>query len=83
MILSLLRSARRRRAAARNYQVLSALDDDMLRDIGLDRRTLQDFCQTDLTRRPDPEPKTEFKTEFKTEAPWPVLLPGPLGAALR
>ena len=71
MILSFLKSARRRGAAARNYRILSALDDDGLRDIGLDRRTLQDFCATDLTRMSAPE--------TRPEAPWPVLLPGPSG----
>lgn len=44
MILSYLIAARKARIAARNYRILSALDDDMLRDIGLDRRTLLTFC---------------------------------------
>ena len=71
MVLSFLKSLQRRRAAARTYRILSALDDDGLRDIGLDRRTLQDFCAIGPTRGPAPE------------APWPVLLPGALGAAFR
>jgi len=75
MIIPFLTSVQRRRAIARNHRILSALDDDSLRDIGLDRRTLQDFCATELTRMPAPE--------SRPEAPWPVLLPGPLGAALR
>ena len=44
MLVSILRSIRVRRAAARTYRVLSALDDDALRDVGLDRRTLRAFC---------------------------------------
>ncbi|MGU3330291.1 DUF1127 domain-containing protein [Methylobacterium mesophilicum] len=44
MLVSILRSIRVRRAAARTYRVLSALDDDALHDVGLDRRTLRAFC---------------------------------------
>ncbi|CAA2160621.1 hypothetical protein MBRA_05777 [Methylobacterium brachiatum] len=44
MLISILRSIRVRRAAARTYRVLSALDDDALCDVGLDRRTLRAFC---------------------------------------
>jgi hypothetical protein len=44
MIFSYLTSARKARAAARNYRILSALDDAMLSDIGLDRRMLRMFC---------------------------------------
>jgi hypothetical protein len=44
MILDILKSVRAQRAAARNYRVLSALDDDALCDVGLDRRTLRAFC---------------------------------------
>lgn len=46
MILSYIRSTRKARLAARNYRILSALDDDALHDIGLDRRTLRAFCDT-------------------------------------
>ena len=45
MILSFLKSARKSRIAARNLRILSALDDEMLSDIGLDRRTLRTFCE--------------------------------------
>lgn len=44
MIVSILKSIQSRRAAARNYRVLSALGDDVLCDVGLDRRTLRAFC---------------------------------------
>jgi len=44
MLVSILRSIRIRRAAARTYRVLSALDDDALCDVGLDRRNLRAFC---------------------------------------
>lgn len=44
MILWYLRTALKAHTAARNYRILSELDDDMLRDIGLDRRTLRMFC---------------------------------------
>lgn len=44
MLVSILRSIQARRTAARNYRVLSALDDDALCDVGLDRRTLRAFC---------------------------------------
>ncbi|AYO81792.1 DUF1127 domain-containing protein [Methylobacterium brachiatum] len=44
MILVILKSMQARRAAARNYRVLSALDDEALCDVGLDRRTLRAFC---------------------------------------
>lgn len=45
MMFSIVRSFQKKRAAARNYRILSAMDDDMLRDVGLDRRTLQTFCK--------------------------------------
>ncbi len=48
MIFSLLSSIQKRRTAARNFRVLSALDDEMLHDIGLDRRTLHAFCEKRL-----------------------------------
>jgi hypothetical protein len=44
MVLDMLKSIQIRRAAARNYRVLSALDDAVLCDVGLDRRTLRAFC---------------------------------------
>ncbi|MCJ2126374.1 DUF1127 domain-containing protein [Methylobacterium sp. J-077] len=46
MIVTILKSIHTRRAAARNYRVLSALDDDVLFDVGLDRRTLRAFCDS-------------------------------------
>lgn len=75
MILDILKSVRVRRAAARNYRVLSALDDDALCDVGLDRRTLRAFCdhgcshQAPLGSRPAPG--------------LAVLMPGGLAPALR
>ena len=45
MIPSTIRRFRKARSAARNYRILSALDDDALRDIVLDRRTLRAFCE--------------------------------------
>ena len=44
MIVAILNSIQTRRAAARNYRILSALDDAVLFDVGLDRRTLRAFC---------------------------------------
>ncbi|MCJ2016559.1 MULTISPECIES: DUF1127 domain-containing protein [unclassified Methylobacterium] len=49
MIFSYLTSARKARTAARNYRILSALDDAMLGDIGLDRQTLRMFCDNGCT----------------------------------
>jgi hypothetical protein len=49
MIFSYMTSVRKARAAARNYRILSALDDAMLCDIGLDRRTLRMFCDNGCT----------------------------------
>jgi hypothetical protein len=72
MLLSYLKSARNRRISARNFRVLSALDDEMLRDIGLDRRTLQTFCDNGCTHNPVPP--------SRPAASW---TPGVLGAAFR
>jgi hypothetical protein len=44
MIFDIFKSIQARRAAARNYRVLSTLDDAALCDVGLDRRTLRAFC---------------------------------------
>ena len=44
MILDIMKSLQARRAAARNYRILSVLDDAVLCDVGLDRRTLRAFC---------------------------------------
>ena len=52
MIFSFLNSIQKRRSAARNFRVLSALDDEMLHDIGLDRRTLHTFCDNGCTHGP-------------------------------
>jgi hypothetical protein len=61
MLAGYFRSLRKYWVAARNYRILSALDDDALRDIGLDRRTLRAFCDADCPRgptasRPAPHP---------------------------
>ena len=72
MLLSYLKSAQKRRVAARNFRVLSALDDGMLRDIGLDRRTLQTFCDNGCTHGP--------ALPSRPAASW---TPGMLGAAFR
>ncbi|MBE7197423.1 MAG: DUF1127 domain-containing protein [Parafilimonas terrae] len=44
MLVRYLQSLRKARIAARNYRILSALDDEALLDIGLDRGTLRAFC---------------------------------------
>lgn len=44
MLVGYFRSLRKARVAARNYRILSALDDEALLDIGLDRGTLRAFC---------------------------------------
>ncbi|MCJ2103762.1 DUF1127 domain-containing protein [Methylobacterium sp. E-046] len=80
MLLSFLKSAQKRRMAARNFRLLSALDDEMLRDIGLDRRTLATFCENGCTHSPAPP--------SRPAAPWTAavsasLAPGTLGSALR
>ncbi|MGU3667468.1 DUF1127 domain-containing protein [Methylobacterium sp. A49B] len=72
MLISYLKSAQKRRISARNFRVLSALDDAMLHDIGLDRRTLQTFCENGCTHKPAPP--------SRPAAPW---TPGVLGAAFR
>ena len=59
MILSFLKSARKSRIAARNLRILSALDDEMLHDIGLDRRTLRTFCENGCTHVPRPSRRPE------------------------
>ena len=74
MLLSFFKSAQRRRTAARNLRVLSALDDEMLRDIGLDRRTLETFCENGCSDRPAPP--------SRRAAPW-AAVPGTLGPAFR
>ena len=51
------------------------LDDEMLHDIGLDRRTLQTFCENGCTHTPAPP--------HRPDAPRAAMMPGPLGAALR
>jgi hypothetical protein len=78
MLLSFLTSAQKRRAAARNFRILSALDDDMLRDIGLDRRTLQTFCDNGCTL--DPVAPSRIAA---APAPWTPAMPGRLGVAFR
>jgi Domain of unknown function (DUF1127) len=78
MLLSFLTSAQRRRIAARNFRVLSALDDDTLRDVGLDRRTLQTFCDYGCTHDPAPPSQTGA-----TPAPWTPAMTGTLGVAFR
>jgi hypothetical protein len=75
MLFSLLKSFQQRRAAARNFRVLSALDDAMLHDIGLDRRTLRGFCENGCRHTPAPS--------SRPDAPWAGAVPGPLGAAFR
>jgi hypothetical protein len=52
MLLSFLKTVQKRRIAAQNFRVLSALDDETLHDIGLDRRTLQTFCENGCTYNP-------------------------------
>ena len=75
MILAILKSVRARRAAARNYRVLSALDDDALCDVGLDRRTLRAFCDNGCSHH---------APLGSTPAPGlAVLMPGGLTPALR
>ncbi|MEE7503282.1 DUF1127 domain-containing protein [Methylobacterium sp. C33D] len=74
MILSVLKSVRKNRIAARNLRILSALDDEMLRDIGLDRRTLRSFCENGCSHVPPPS---------QAEAPRSVVMPGALGIAFR
>ena len=53
MVFSFLKSIQIRRRVARNFRTLSALDDAMLCDIGLDRRTLQTFCENGCTYVPN------------------------------
>lgn len=75
MILSFLKFARKSRIAARNLRILSALDDEMLSDIGLDRRTLRAFCENGCSHVPPPP--------SQAEAPRVVAMPGALGIAFR
>ncbi|MCJ2048288.1 DUF1127 domain-containing protein [Methylobacterium sp. J-070] len=75
MLVSFLKAVRKRRTAARNLRVLSALDDDMLCDIGLDRRTLQAFCENGCSH--DPAPPS------RPAASWAAVVPGGLGPAFR
>jgi uncharacterized protein YjiS (DUF1127 family) len=75
MIRSFLNHVRSNRAAARNYRVLSALDDAALSDIGLDRRTLHAFCRNGCTHTPAPP--------SRPGAPWAAAMPGTLGLAVR
>jgi len=75
MILEILKSIQIRRAAARNYRVLSALDDDVLGDVGLDRRTLRAFCDNGCSHHAG--------IGSKPGTGLPVLMPGGLTPALR
>jgi hypothetical protein len=75
MIFSFLNSIQKRRSAARNFRVLSALDDEMLHDIGLDRRTLRTFCENGCTHTP--------VSQSRPDAPWAAVMPRPLGPAFR
>ncbi|SEH78666.1 protein of unknown function [Methylobacterium sp. 275MFSha3.1] len=75
MILSFLKSARKSRIAARNLRILSALDDEMLSDIGLDRRTLRTFCENGCAHVPPPP--------SQAETPRALMIPGGLGIAFR
>ncbi|MEE7448697.1 hypothetical protein MRF4_13260 [Methylobacterium radiotolerans] len=75
MILSFLKSVRNNRVAARNLRILSALDDEMLSDIGLDRRTLRAFCENGCSHVP-PAPS-------QAEASRATVMPGALGIAFR
>ncbi|WP_457106763.1 DUF1127 domain-containing protein [Methylobacterium sp. P5_C11] len=59
MILAFLKSIRKSRVAARNFRLLSALDEEMLSDIGLDRRTLRAFCENGCAHRPGPPHEAE------------------------
>lgn len=43
-MFAILSSLRNRRVAARNYRILSALDDATLADVGLDRNSLWAVC---------------------------------------
>ncbi|SFL48705.1 hypothetical protein [Methylobacterium pseudosasicola] len=75
MIVEILKSIQTRRAAARNYRILSALDDTVLFDVGLDRRTLRTFCDNGCSDHAPIGGKA---------APVPaVLMPGGLTPALR
>ena len=75
MILDILKSVQARRASARNYRVLSALDDEALCDVGLDRRTLRAFCDNGCNHH---------APLGSTPAPGlAVLMPGGLAPALR
>ncbi|MGH1590320.1 DUF1127 domain-containing protein [Methylobacterium phyllosphaerae] len=75
MILVFLKSIRKSRVAARNFRLLSALDDAMLSDIGLDRRTLRTFCENGCAHRPGPPPEVE--------AYGTAVMPGALRIAFR
>lgn len=59
MLLSLLKSVQARRIAARNLRILSALDDEMRHDIGLDQRTLRAFCENGCAHVPLPPRRPE------------------------
>lgn len=52
MLVGYFRSLRKARVAARNYRILSALDDEALLDIGLDRGTLRAFCNGGCSHAP-------------------------------
>ncbi|MGH1573634.1 hypothetical protein ACRAWG_26985 [Methylobacterium sp. P31] len=69
---SFLKPVRKSRASARTFRVLSAFDD-MLHDIGLDRRTLRTFCQHSCTHRPAPA--------HRSEAPGAIAAAGVFGMA--
>jgi len=75
MIVAILKFIQARRAAAWNYRLLSALDDDVLCDVGLDRRTLRAFCDTGCA---------QYATIGGQAAPGPAVpMPGGLTPAVR
>lgn len=53
-MFAILLSIRKRRVMNRNYRVLSALDDETLHDIGLERRSLRAFCENGCTHQAPP-----------------------------
>lgn len=75
MILDILKSIQTRRAAARNYRVLSALDDTALCDVGLDRRTLRAFCDNGC--------RHHVAIGSRPGTGLAILMPGDLTPALR
>jgi uncharacterized protein YjiS (DUF1127 family) len=75
MILSFVKYIRKNRIAARNIRILSALDDDILSDIGLDRRTLRAFCENGCSHM--------LARPSQPEASRTIALPTTLGIAVR